>query len=140
MGDLLSELSDDTKPEAGTAVETVDLLDEIEKTGDAKGWQPEEGGGVEGVVVSRSVTKSDFTTEPIPVVVLRTDAGELWRVVGFQSVLRREIEDADPRIGDRFAAKYFGKRDNKKGTASYHHYKVACRRAAKPQPAEPPPF
>lgn len=125
--DLLADLSDDMKRDGAPA----DLLAEITEDNDADAWMPKDADeGVQGTVVKRSLTKSDFTSDPIPVVVIDTADGKRLRVTGFQSVLRREIEDADPQVGDLFAVKYFGVKENKKGTGKYHHFKVGVRRGA----------
>jgi hypothetical protein len=141
MSDLLAGLTDDTKMSEG---EVVDLLAGIDADGDAKAWRPEPGQGIQGVVVKLGSTKSDYTPDPIPVVTVRTDEGELFRVTGYQTVLRREIEDAAPRVGGRFAAKYFGLKDAQKaGAKPYHHYKAAASAPTAPTAplVEPPvPF
>lgn len=126
-GDLLAKLGDDD------TAEVTDLLDEIGEDDDAEAWMPETAGeGVQGTVISRRLTKSDYTAEPIPVLVLETADGKRVRITAFHSVLRREIEESDPQPGDLTAAKYFGKKDNKKGTGTYEHYKVAVRKGARP--------
>lgn len=120
----------------------VDLLDEMGE-GDEPAWVAENSGdGIQGVVLKRSTTTSEYMPGPVPVVTVRTPAGEAYRVIGYGSVLSREIEDADPRPGDTFAVKYFGRKTNKAGK-EYHHYKVAVRRGTGvvPQAATPePPF
>lgn len=135
--DLLGGLSDDTK--ATAPGEVVDLLDSIDEEDDAEPWIPEEAGeGVQGTVLKLGKTKSDFTPEPIPVVTIAVANGDKVRVTGFQSVLRREIEDADPQPGDTFAVKYFGQKAVKKGTGSYHHFKVAVSRGTAPATRKTP--
>lgn len=138
--DLLGGLAD----EAAANGNAFDLLDGLSEDDDSEPWMPENAGdGVQGTVLSRSVTRSDYTPEPIPVLVVEQANGSKLRVTGYQSVLRKEIEDADPQPGDLFAAKYFGQKTNKKGTGSYHHFKVAVRRGnGKPAAAAggPVPF
>lgn len=124
--DLLAGMDDDTA--AVTA--GGDLLGEISEDDDAESWMPDNAGeGIQGTVLSRRLTKSDYTPDPIPVVVLGTETGKK-RITAFHSVLRREIEDNDPQPGDLMAAKYFGKKSNKKGTGSYEHYRVVVRKGA----------
>jgi hypothetical protein len=125
--DLLAEM--DTAPSG----DVIDLLGEIDEGDDAKAWMPETGDGVQGTVVSLGTRPSDYPAADgsiiqCPVVTLETTAGEKVRITAFQSVLRGAIQEAEPRVGDLFAAKYFGKISNKKGTGSYHSYKVAVRR------------
>lgn len=140
--DLLENLTDDTK-----ANQVVDLLDSLDEGG-APAWIAREAGdGVQGTVVSISSTKGKFVDAEsgqlpdCPVITLRkADGGEV-RVTGFQSILRKEINEAGVQVGDLFAAKYFGKKTGKSGT-EYHHYKVAVRPGPRtaPVPAQGRPF
>ena len=126
--DLLADLNADT-PDG-----VIDLLGEIDEEGDAKAWMPEAGEGVQGTVISLGTRVSDYlaqdgSTIQCPVVTLETAGSEKVRITAFQSVLRDAIKEANPQVGDLFAAKYFGKVTNKKGTGSYHSYKIAVRKA-----------
>lgn len=111
-----------------------DLLDEIDED-DAEGWVPEEAGeGVSGTVLKVGETRSDFSDDMVPVVWIETKAGEKLRVIGYGSVLGRELRDNDPHPGDRIAVKYFGERIVRKGKWAgkpYRHFGVAIRRAPK---------
>lgn len=91
----------------------MSLLDAARnKTGssDATAWKPtEKGQGVEGIVTEISYRPSDFQADVnIPFITLLLDDGSKARVAGFHSVLRREIESEDPKIGDRMACVYNG--------------------------------
>lgn len=123
--DLLGQLGDE-KPG-----EVVDLLDAIDESG-ASPWIAENSGdGVQGIVTSVSTMPSDYSDKPVPVIEVKDAAGQEWSIRGYASVLQSEIEKADPQPGDTFAVKYFGKKEGKGGN-SYHHYKVAIRKAAIP--------
>jgi hypothetical protein len=81
-------------------------------------------------------TKSDFAADGqdplVPVVTIETSDGTKWRVIGYSSVLKREIQDADPKVGDRMAVKFFGEKTLKTGKFAgrpYKHFGVAIRRA-----------
>lgn len=108
-----------------------DLLDDIDED-DSEGWVPDEvGEGIQGVVIKVGETRSDFSDEPAPTVTIRTKSGEKFRIIGFGAVLKREIQDADPQIGDTFAAKYFGEKPVKNGKwagRNYRHFGVAVRK------------
>lgn len=133
--DLLGNLSDDQNKSS----DVLDLLDGMDESG-GKAFVPEQAGdGIQGTVKAVSETSSDYTKDPVPVVNLVnarvivggkdvSDESDEWRVTGFQSVLRREIADAKPAVGDLFASKYFGQKSGK-GDNKYHHYKVAVRKA-----------
>lgn len=140
--DLLDTINDDKA--GGAAV--VDLLDGLGEGDDSAAWMPEPGDGVQGQVVSRSTTQSKFknqqgTFTTCPVLVLALADGSKVRVTGYQSVLRKEIEEADPQVGDLFAAKYFGRKSTKDGSGEYHHYKVAVKPGARSAAGKgQPPF
>lgn len=105
----------------------MSLLDEMDR--DVVAYRPErEGEGVEGVVVARDVTDSDYTSEDIPVLTLKQDDGVFRGVRGYHKVLRDEINRADVSVGDRIAIVFEGKKQNKKGTGSYWSYKVRVAR------------
>ena len=136
--DLLNNLTEDSN------TEVIDLLADLGED-DAPAWMPKASGeGVQGTVVSIGSIKSKYPDAATgqfpdcPVITLRqTDSSEI-RVTAYQSILRKEIQDAGVQVGDLFAAKYFGLKDNKAGSGSYHHYKVAVRPA--PRTAAPRPF
>lgn len=113
-----------------------DLLGSVEED-DSEGWVPKEKGeGISGIVIKVGETKSDFAQDGqdpiVPVVTIETADGTKWRVIGYASVLKREIYDNDPQVGDRMAVKYFGIKKLKTGRFAgkdYKHFGVAVRRA-----------
>lgn len=112
-----------------------DLLDEVEED-DSEGWVPKEKGeGIAGIVVKVGETKSDFAAEgtdaTVPVVTIESKDGTKWRIIGYSAVLKREITDADPRVGDMMGVKYFGEKLLKSGKFQgrpYKHFGVVVRR------------
>lgn len=108
-----------------------DLLDSVLED-DSEGWVPEKvGDGIQGVVIKVGETKSDFSDELAPTVTIETKDGNKFRIIGYGSVLRREIVDADPHPGDLFACKYFGEKKIKNGKwagKNYKHFGIAVRR------------
>lgn len=130
--DLLAELDGDA-----TAGSSMDLLSQISDDGsdDSEAWTPDEPEGIQGKVVSRSVTKSDHHDNPVPVVVIQTADGRTVRITGFRSVLAREITEKDPQPGDLFAVKYTGRqkkknaKDGSKNNNDYYQgYKALVKR------------
>jgi hypothetical protein len=121
---------------AGSDDDFDDLLDTVEED-DSEGWVPtEKGEGISGVVVKVGETRSDFANDGenpmVPTVTLLTKDGDKFRVIGYGAVLKRELQDADPKVGDRLAVKYFGEKPIKKGRFAgkpYKHFGVAIRRA-----------
>lgn len=113
-----------------------DLLDEVEED-DSEGWVPtEKGDGISGLVVKVGVTRSDFAADGedpnVPTVTIATKDGTKYRVIGYGAVLKRELQDADPKVGDRLAVKFFGEKPIKKGRFAgkpYKHFGVAIKRA-----------
>ena len=122
--DLLEEMS-------GELDEDFDLLDGMEED-DSEGWVPtERGDGCQGVVLKVGETRSDFSDEMAPTVTIETRDGQKLRIIGYGAVLRREIQDNDPKPGDLFAVKYWGEKDIKRGKYAgkpYKHYSVAVKR------------
>ena len=112
-----------------------DLLGEVEED-DSEGWVPKEKGeGIAGIVVKIGETRSDFANDgedPMcPTVTIQTKDGTKWRVIGYGAVLKREIKDADPKVGDMMAVKYFGEKPIKSGRFAgkpYKHFGVVVRR------------
>ena len=112
-----------------------DLLNEVEED-DSEGWVPtEKGEGIAGIVVKVGETRSDFANDGenpmVPTVTIQTSSGDKFRVIGYGAVLKRELVDADPQVGDRIAVKYFGEMPIKKGRFQgkpYKHFGVVVRR------------
>jgi hypothetical protein len=113
-----------------------DLLDEVEED-DSEGWVPtEKGEGIAGIVIKVGETRSDFANDGenpmVPTVTIQTRSGDKFRVIGYGAVLKRELQDADPKVGDRMAVKYFGEKPIKKGRFAgkpYKHFGVVVKRA-----------
>jgi hypothetical protein len=119
-----------------------DLLNQVEED-DSEGWVPtEKGEGIAGIVVKVGETRSDFANEgedPMcPTITLECRDPEnpgktiKWRVIGYGAVLKREIKDADPRVGDKMGVKYFGEKPIKNGRFAgkpYKHFGVVVKRA-----------
>jgi hypothetical protein len=113
-----------------------DLLNQVEED-DSEGWVPtEKGEGIAGIVVKVGETRSDFANDGedpmVPTVTIQTRDGDKYRVIGYGAVLKRELKDADPRVGDRIAVKFFGEKPIKKGRFAgkpYKHFGVVVKRA-----------
>lgn len=112
-----------------------DLLDAVEED-DSEGWVPsEKGEGIAGIVVKVGETRSDFANDGenpmVPTVTIQTKSGDKFRVIGYGAVLKRELQDADPHVGDMIGVKYFGEKPIKKGRFAgkpYKHFGVVIRR------------
>lgn len=114
----------------------MSLLDQARnKQGDgAVAWKPEERGeGVEGTVISVTYQESDYNEGVmIPTVTLEKSDGTKVRVMGFRSVLRKEIEQENPQPGDLMAAVYMGTEKLKTGKFAgkpVHVYRVVVQKA-----------
>lgn len=112
-----------------------DLLDAVEED-DSEGWVPtEKGEGIAGIVLKVGETRSDFANDGedpmVPVVTIQTKDGSKYRIIGYGSVLKRELNDAAPKVGDMLGVKYFGEKPIKKGRFAgkpYKHFGVVVRR------------
>lgn len=107
-----------------------DLLNSVQED-DAEGWVPtERGEAISGVVTKVGEVRSDFSDDMCPTVTIRTKDGDKFRVIGYGSVLKRELEDAAPKVGDLMAVKYWGEKVLKKGKfagKNYKHFSVAVK-------------
>jgi hypothetical protein len=117
-----------------------DLLDTVEED-DSEGWVPKEKGeGIAGVVVKISQTRSDFAKDgedPMcPTVTLECKDPEnsgktiKYRVIGYGSVLKRELQEQNPQVGDLMAVKYWGEKILKTGKFQgrpYKHFGIVVR-------------
>lgn len=137
MQDDLDEMFGADTPSDDDFADVDDLLDQV-KEDDAEGWVPtERDEGIAGIVVKVGETRSDFANDGenpmVPTVTILTKDGTKYRVIGYGSVLKRELQDADPRVGDKLAVKYFGEKPIKKGRYQgkpYKHYQVAIKRTS----------
>lgn len=133
--DAADDLFGADAPEEGAFEDADDLLNSVQED-DAEGWVPEKrGDSLAGVVIKVGETRSDFAKpgeDPmVPTVTVQTRDGDKYRVIGFGSVLKREIEDQDPQVGDIFAVKYWGEKPIKRGPyagKNYKHYSVAVQK------------
>ena len=111
----------------------MSLLDEMDI--DVVAYRPENAGeAVEGVVVAIDVTTSEYTTDPIPVITLKTAEGIFRGIRGYHTTLRNDLKKLDLRTGDTLAVMYEGKKKTKDGKRSFHAYKV--RKSAAPVAAD----
>lgn len=114
-----------------------DLLDEVIED-DSEGWVPDKPGeGIAGRVVKVGETRSDFASgdedSMCPTVTILTSGGDKLRVIGYPAVLKREIKDANPEVGDLMAVKYFGEKPIKNGRFKgkmYKHFGVIVKKPA----------
>lgn len=107
-----------------------DLLNSVQED-DAEGWVPtERGEAISGVVTKVGEVRSDFSDDMCPTVTIQIKGGDKFRVIGYGSVLKREMEDAAPKVGDLMAVKYWGEKVLKKGKfagKNYKHFSVAVK-------------
>ncbi|MCF7548157.1 hypothetical protein [Pseudonocardia sp. WMMC193] len=88
-------------------------------------YQPQVHPDLEGRVVEISFTRSDFTDEPIPVLVISNSDG-LHRVSAFHASLRQQLALVNPEVGCRLGIRYVGKRKLRNHwRAEFHAYHVA---------------
>lgn len=142
-GPAPSDADDLLKSMGGTAsseddfADADDLLNQVEED-DSEGWVPKEKGeGIAGRVIRVGETRSDFAADGenpmVPTVTIETGDGTKWRIIGYSSVLKRELKDQDPQVGDLMAVKYFGEKALKTGKFAgrpYKHFGIVVRRPA----------
>lgn len=116
-------------------VDMDDLLDEVEED-DAEAWVPKEKGeGIVGKLVKIDQTRSDFANDGedpfVPTWTLENPSGK-FRIIGYASMLKREMIDKNPAVGDVVAVKYFGEKPLKTGKFQgrpFKYFGVAVRRS-----------
>ena len=94
----------------------MSLLDQTEY--DVEGWRPESGDGVEGRITAISTRQGDYEPYPYLEIVVSNATnqeliGKAVGVHGFHTVLKRELADKSPAVGDNIAIRYFGKVESK---------------------------
>lgn len=112
-----------------------DLLNQVEEE-DSEGWVPTEAGeGIAGKVVKVGQVRSDFAADGedpmVPTVTLQVKDGTKYRVIGYSSVLKRELIEKAPQVGDVMAVKYFGEKILRKGKFAgrpYKHFGLVVKR------------
>lgn len=88
--------------------------------GEAENWRPEPGDKLIGTVRHRGVLNGQYG--PTPTLKVEDREGKMWSVLCGSKILKDWIEESDPRAGDAVGIEYTGKKSNKAGTSSYHHY------------------
>lgn len=128
---LFAGLSEDGPDTVDPFAGMDELLDLVEED-DSEGWVPtEKGEGLAGKIVRIGQTRSDFarpgedpmvptwTIDGVTISVAGEKTAGKFRVIGYSTVLRREMQEAaeDQRavIGSRAALKYFGEKIVKNG-------------------------
>lgn len=132
--DEAAELDDMLGDFGGEDIDVDDLLNEVEED-DSEGWVPKERGeGIAGKVIKVGQTRSDFAKDGedpmVPAITIQVGDGSKFRVIGYGAVLRRELMDKDPHVGDLMAVKYFGEKLIRKGKFQgkpYKHFGVVVR-------------
>lgn len=102
-----------------------DLMSIMDAREESNPWIAEKpGDSVIGTVVSIDSVSSDYQPGlQIPRITLETDDGKYVSVTAYHTTLRTAIEEANPQVGYRFAAKFFGEGQNKKGQ-SFKKYRA----------------
>lgn len=126
--DLLAGMEDASAPHATD--DPLDLLADISED-NGVAWIPSDEDadcpdGIQGRLVYRGSVESDYGND-VPMLEIEQADGEVWSVRAYHTVLRNQIEKADPAVGDTVAIKYFGLKSGKGD--DYHNYKVVVRRA-----------
>lgn len=110
-----------------------DVMDRLDR--DAEGWRPDPGDKIQGTIVDITTRDSEYQDDTYPVLEIKNELdGEYIAVHAFHSVLKREISNQKPEVGDRIGIKYFGKvtgkrTDTKGRPVEFEKYKVVVDRA-----------
>lgn len=91
-------------------------------------WMPAQGTVLLGTVIGLHMRESGFGL--YPVIVYKTDGGQVFAVHAFHTVLRERLKELATDLGKRQFITYLGKRrknnateqEIKENKADYHHY------------------
>jgi len=109
---------------------------------EVEGWRPEAGDEILGEVVTVDTREGDYG--PYPYIEVEDEAtGKIVGVHAFHTLLKNEISQKRPQVGDTLGVKYHGKRetkrtDSKGRTQEYESYRVVFERASG-EPVAPAP-
>jgi hypothetical protein len=98
---------------------------------DAKGWQPEKGDEIEGIVLGVKWGFSELKNDHYPIVFVLKDDGDAAAVHGFQTVLNNELRQQRPLPGEPIYIKFLGpdeERAVKPGQSPVMRYAVVVTR------------
>lgn len=98
---------------------------------DAKGWTPEEGDELQGVVLGIKWGYSDIKQAHYPIVFVLDSTGSATAIHGFQTVLENELRQQRPVPGEELYVKCLGvdpSREVKKGYSPTIRYAVYVKR------------
>jgi hypothetical protein len=132
--------------ETGTASSPDDFRDtrsvEWKLAAPQKAWtptrEPDQPNPLSGLVIGLSTQPSDYDQGDVPRIQLLAKDGTEWSVVGFHTLLRRELQAAGPRLYDRLGILYQGEGVAKEGQSAPHRYRVVLERNPD-GPQEPDP-
>lgn len=130
--DLLSGLQDEGPAQAADDTEVFDLLDGLTED-EGTPWKPQDEDepspeGIQGRVKYVGVVPSDYGPEECPHWLLEAADGTVWSVRGYSTVLRNQMNKANPKIGDLAACRYFGPKTGRAGR-EYANYKAVSQPA-----------
>jgi hypothetical protein len=111
-----------TVPEDRNRIE--DRLDR----GFPEAWKPAPGDKLVGTVTEVGERDGGFGSYPI--IGVLTDDGDEFSVHAYHTVLRNEVAQQRPRVGDRIGIAYHGKKDD--GEKGYERYRVIVEHQAQP--------
>lgn len=119
MGSLLDELNNH-KPDEGGGADY------------APAWRWENAGdGIEGVIVAINTRVIENHPDGYPIITVRDARGEEHAIHGMATVLKNEINERHPRIGDEFAVIFDGQRTSGAGR-KFNAFRVGHRPAIAP--------
>lgn len=99
---------------------------------DVVSFRPEKAGeSVEGTVTAITTTTSEYTSDDIPVIRVKTDEGVIREVRGYHSVLRSRLAERGVAAGDKLGVRYEGQKATKDGKRFFHNYTVVVVKAEK---------
>lgn len=92
---------------------------------ETEGWRPEPGDVLTGKVVGYGTGWSDYTGAAYPIVTIKPADSDAVAVHAFQTVLRNELAEKRPLVGEVIDIAYHGKREHKSNKSmTVAHYVV----------------
>ena len=92
----------------------------------ARGWRPAPGETIVGTVAHLGRRESEYGAFPVVTLAADTDDPETTNYVAvnaFHTILKNQLFEIKPKVGDRLSVTYHGKiQPEKAGANPYHHY------------------
>jgi hypothetical protein len=121
---LTKEMDEKTEPRGG--VDWGKLTEEVESDdfdGRPPAWKPEAGDFLIGTVMNKFDATGEYGTH-VALIVSQHETDQEFTVYCSPTVLAKQIDRANPMVGDAIAIKYLGTQKNPKNDREYKNFQA----------------